>query len=66
MIVPPMMCMVPAPPLQISSASALFMTARPLLIAGGGLFPTAGGGSPTFTILALAERSAEMILHQGS
>jgi len=33
-----------------------------LLVAGGGLFPTAGGGSPTFTLLALAERSAEAVL----
>lgn len=35
-----------------------------LVIAGGGLFPSAGGGSPTFTILALAERAAaELIGH---
>jgi choline dehydrogenase-like flavoprotein len=33
-----------------------------LVIAGGGLFPTAGGGSPTFTMLALAERAADMLL----
>lgn len=33
-----------------------------LMITGGGLFPTAGGGSPTFTILALAERATQMLL----
>ena len=36
-----------------------------LLISGGGVFPTAGGGSPTFTILALAERSADQMLKLG-
>ena len=29
-----------------------------LVVAGGSLFPTAGGGSPTFTIYALADRAA--------
>lgn len=29
-----------------------------LVLAGGSLFPTAGGGSPTFTIYALADRAA--------
>lgn len=33
-----------------------------LAIAGGSLFPTAGGGSPTFTIYALADRAAEHLL----
>jgi len=33
-----------------------------LFVAGGGLFPSTGGGSPTFTILALAERASEFIL----
>lgn len=33
-----------------------------LFIAGGGLFPTAGGGSPTFTIYALANRAVEQLL----
>lgn len=33
-----------------------------LQVAGGGLFPTTGGGSPTFTILALAERASEHAL----
>ena len=33
-----------------------------LFIAGGALFPTAGGGSPTFTILALADRAAAVLL----
>ena len=41
-----------------------------LLVAGGGVFPTAGGGSPTFTLLALAERAARELLsrplHAGS
>jgi len=35
-----------------------------LLVTGGSLFPTAGGGSPTFTIYALADRaSAHVISH---
>jgi choline dehydrogenase-like flavoprotein len=33
-----------------------------LVVAGGSLFPTAGGGSPTFTIYALADRSAAQLL----
>ena len=33
-----------------------------LVLAGGGLFATAGGGSPTFTIYALSDRSAEHLL----
>lgn len=33
-----------------------------LFVAGGGLFPTAGGGNPTFTIYALADRSVEHLL----
>ena len=33
-----------------------------LVLAGGGLFATAGGGSPTFTIYALSDRSAEHVL----
>ncbi len=35
-----------------------------LVIAGSGLFPTAGGGSPTFTIYALTERTADKLLGQ--
>lgn len=35
-----------------------------LVIAGGSLFPTAGGGSPTFTLYALADRAAaELVKH---
>ena len=33
-----------------------------LLVSGGSLFPTAGGGSPTFTIYALAERATHHVL----
>ena len=33
-----------------------------LFIAGGSLFPTAGGGGPTFTIYALADRAASHVL----
>lgn len=33
-----------------------------LFIAGSGLFPTAGGGSPTFTLYALAERALDHLL----
>ena len=33
-----------------------------LIIAGGSLFPTAGGGSPTFTIYALADRATQFLL----
>lgn len=33
-----------------------------LIIGGGSLFPTAGGGSPTFTMYALANRTAEALL----
>ena len=33
-----------------------------LLLAGGGLFPTIGAVSPTFTILALADRTARHVL----
>ena len=33
-----------------------------LVVAGGSLFPTAGGGSPTFTIYAIADRSAAHLL----
>ncbi len=34
-----------------------------LLIAGAGLFPTSAGVNPTFTILALVERSSEYLLN---
>lgn len=34
-----------------------------LVIAGAGLFPTSGAVNPTFTLLALAERSSEHLLH---
>ena len=33
-----------------------------LFVSGGSLFSTAGGGSPTFTMYALADRSAEHVL----
>lgn len=33
-----------------------------LVLAGGGLFATSGGGSPTFTLYALSDRSAAHIL----
>lgn len=33
-----------------------------LFIAGGSLFPTAGGGSPTFTLYALADRATDHAL----
>ena len=33
-----------------------------LVIAGGSLFPTAGGGGPTFTIYALADRATRHLL----
>lgn len=37
-----------------------------LVIAGSGLFPTSGGVSPTFSLLALAHRSAQhMLTHWG-
>jgi choline dehydrogenase-like flavoprotein len=36
-----------------------------LVIGGGALFPTAGGGSPTFTMLALAERACDHLLGRG-
>lgn len=36
--------------------------AENLFIAGSGLFPTAAGGSPTFTIYALAERTLDHLL----
>lgn len=35
-----------------------------LVLAGGSLFPTAGGGSPTFTIYALADRAAEHLVQK--
>lgn len=34
-----------------------------LVVAGGSLFPTAGGGSPTFTMYALADRAVAHLLH---
>ena len=40
--------------------------ARNVIVAGGALFPSIGAVSPTFTILALAERTAARLLdHQG-
>ena len=33
-----------------------------LIVAGGSLFPTAGGGGPTFTIYALADRASDHVL----
>ena len=39
---------------------------RNLLVAGASLFPTAGGGSPTFTIYALADRASEHVLSHWS
>ena len=33
-----------------------------LFIAGPGLFPTSGGVNPTFTVHALARRSADRVL----
>lgn len=33
-----------------------------VIVAGGGLFPTVGGGSPTFTLYALADRAAAHLL----
>ena len=39
---------------------------RNLFVTGSGLFPTTGGTSPTFTLLALAERAAaELVAHWG-
>lgn len=35
-----------------------------LVIAGSGLFPTAAGGSPTFTIYALAERAIDQLVNR--
>ena len=37
-----------------------------LFIAGGSLFPTAGGGGPTFTIYALADRATHHVLDHWS
>ena len=37
-----------------------------LIISGGSLFPTAGGGSPTFTLYALADRASHHVLAEWS
>ena len=37
-----------------------------VVVAGGGLFPTVGAVSPTFTVLALAERTAERMIHHAA
>lgn len=37
-----------------------------VVVAGGGQFPSIGAVSPTFTVLALAERSAERMIHHAS
>ena len=34
-----------------------------VVIAGGGQFPSVGAVSPTFTVLALAERAANRMVH---
>ncbi len=39
---------------------------RNLFIAGSGLFPTSGASNPTFTIAALADRSADYIMQNWS
>ena len=37
-----------------------------VLVAGGGQFPSVGAVSPTFTVLALAERAAERMIHHAA
>jgi choline dehydrogenase-like flavoprotein len=54
------------PATSVTDAYGRVHDAPNVVVAGGGLFPAIGAVSPTFTILALAERAAaRMIAHPG-
>jgi choline dehydrogenase-like flavoprotein len=54
------------PSSSVASAYGQLHDAPNVLVAGGGLFPTIGAVSPTFTLLALAERTAARLLSNWS
>ncbi len=54
------------PATSVTDSYGCLHDAPGVVIAGGGLFPTTGAVSPTFTVLALAERSAERMIHHAA
>ncbi len=52
------------PGTSVTDAHGRLHDAPEILVAGAGLFPSIGALSPTFTILALADRSAAMLLRE--